>query len=96
MFRWVQPSYRSAKIATFAQRMTSVTTAITEQDGYGVNNFCLSYKGCGHAKNFTSTLMLSNAFDKEYYSPQGINAGGAQCQIAGKLPVVILSIWQGK
>lgn len=69
------------QVATFAQRMTSVTTATTEQAGYGVNNFYLSYKGRGHAKNFTSTLMLSNAFDKEYYSPQGIPQEGRNAKL---------------
>lgn len=40
------------------------------QAGYAVHDFYLSYQGQGSFKGITTTAVLSNAFNKEYYSAQ--------------------------
>ncbi|CAI0736677.1 TonB-dependent hemoglobin/transferrin/lactoferrin family receptor [Serratia ficaria] len=68
-------------VATFAQRSTHVATGVAEQAGYGVNDFYLSYKGRDRLQGVTTTLVLGNAFDKEYYSPQGIPQDGRNAKL---------------
>ncbi len=41
-----------------------------------MNDFYVSYQGQQALKGMTTTLVLGNAFDKEYWSPQGIPQDG--------------------
>ncbi|MFU7457130.1 TonB-dependent hemoglobin/transferrin/lactoferrin family receptor [Serratia marcescens] len=68
-------------VATFAERATRVETGTAEQAGYGVNDFYLSYKGRDRLQGMTTTVVLGNAFDKEYYSPQGIPQDGRNAKL---------------
>ncbi|MDI3445882.1 TonB-dependent hemoglobin/transferrin/lactoferrin family receptor [Serratia marcescens] len=68
-------------VATFAERATRVETGTAEQAGYGVNDFYLSYKGRDLLQGMTTTVVLGNAFDKEYYSPQGIPQDGRNAKL---------------
>lgn len=68
-------------VATFAERATRVETGTAEQAGYGVNDFYLSYKGRDRLQGMTTTVVLGNAFDKEYYSPQGVPQDGRNAKL---------------
>ncbi|CAI0813152.1 Heme/hemopexin utilization protein C precursor [Serratia plymuthica] len=68
-------------VAIFAERATRVETGTAEQGGYGVNDFYLSYKGRERLQGVTTTVVLGNAFDKEYYSPQGIPQDGRNAKL---------------
>ncbi|WP_368906501.1 TonB-dependent hemoglobin/transferrin/lactoferrin family receptor [Serratia marcescens] len=68
-------------VATFAERATRVQTGTPEQGGYGVNDFYLSYKGRDRLQGMTTTVVLGNAFDKEYYSPQGVPQDGRNAKL---------------
>lgn len=68
-------------VATFAEHATRVETGTAEQAGYGVNDFYLSYKGRDRLQGMTTTVVLGNAFDKEYYSPQGIPQDGRNAKL---------------
>ncbi|ONK17341.1 TonB-dependent hemoglobin/transferrin/lactoferrin family receptor [Serratia sp. S119] len=68
-------------VATFAERATRVETGAAEQAGYGVNDFYLSYKGRDRLQGMTTTVVLGNAFDKEYYSPQGVPQDGRNAKL---------------
>ncbi|HIE3985815.1 TonB-dependent hemoglobin/transferrin/lactoferrin family receptor [Serratia nevei] len=68
-------------VATFAERATRVETGTAEQAGYGVNDFYLSYKGRDRLQGVTTTVVLGNAFDKEYYSPQGVPQDGRNAKL---------------
>ncbi|MEN4166883.1 TonB-dependent hemoglobin/transferrin/lactoferrin family receptor [Serratia marcescens] len=68
-------------VATFAERATRMETGTAEQAGYGVNDFYLSYKGRDRLQGMTTTVVLGNAFDKEYYSPQGIPQDGRNAKL---------------
>ncbi|HBH6950090.1 TPA: TonB-dependent hemoglobin/transferrin/lactoferrin family receptor [Serratia marcescens] len=68
-------------VATFAERATRVETGTAEQGGYGVNDFYLSYKGRDRLQGVTTTVVLGNAFDKEYYSPQGVPQDGRNAKL---------------
>ncbi|AJJ24107.1 TonB-dependent hemoglobin/transferrin/lactoferrin family receptor [Yersinia enterocolitica] len=63
-------------IGTFADRSSRVSSSGTPQAGYGVNDFYVSYKGQEQFKGMTTTVVLGNAFDKEYYAPQGVPQDG--------------------
>ncbi|WP_114193948.1 TonB-dependent hemoglobin/transferrin/lactoferrin family receptor [Edaphovirga cremea] len=68
-------------VATFAERSTRVSSDYSEQAGYAVNDFYLSYKGQNGWQGMTTTVVLGNAFDKEYYSPQGIPQDGRNAKL---------------
>ncbi|ASG56318.1 MAG TPA: TonB-dependent hemoglobin/transferrin/lactoferrin family receptor [Salmonella bongori] len=68
-------------IATFADRSTHVSSQYTKQPGYAVNDFYISYQGQQALKGMTTTLVLGNAFDKAYWSPQGIPQDGRNGKI---------------
>ncbi|BEN10984.1 ligand-gated channel protein [Serratia marcescens] len=68
-------------VATFTERATRVETGTAEQAGYGVNDFYLSYKGRDRLQGMTTTVVLGNAFDKEYYSPQGVPQDGRNAKL---------------
>lgn len=68
-------------VATFAQRSHNVPSGVPEQAGYGLNDFYLSYKGRENLQGVTTTVVLGNAFDKEYYSPQGIPQDGRNAKL---------------
>ncbi|EJL5626946.1 TonB-dependent hemoglobin/transferrin/lactoferrin family receptor [Salmonella enterica] len=65
-------------IGTFANRSTHVSSQYTKQPGYAVND---SYQGQQALKGMTTTLVLGNAFDKAYWSPQGIPQDGRNGKI---------------
>ncbi len=68
-------------IGTFADRSTHVSSSYSHQPGYAVNDFYVSYQGQQALKGVTTTLVLGNAFDKEYWSPQGIPQDGRNGKI---------------
>ncbi|MER1977099.1 TonB-dependent hemoglobin/transferrin/lactoferrin family receptor [Pseudocitrobacter faecalis] len=68
-------------IGTFADRSTHVSSNYSKQPGYAVNDFYVSYEGQQQLKGVTTTLVLGNAFDKEYWSPQGIPQDGRNGKI---------------
>ncbi|MFY2738216.1 TonB-dependent hemoglobin/transferrin/lactoferrin family receptor [Pseudocitrobacter faecalis] len=68
-------------IGTFADRSTHVSSSYSKQPGYAVNDFYVSYEGQQELKGVTTTLVLGNAFDKEYWSPQGIPQDGRNGKI---------------
>lgn len=68
-------------IATFADRSTRVSSSGTPQAGYGLNDFYVSYKGEEKLKGVTTSVVLGNAFDKEYYAPQGVPQDGRNAKL---------------
>ena len=54
---------------------------VQRQSGYGINDFYLSYQGDGQLNGFASSVVLGNAFDKEYYSSQGIPQDGRSAKL---------------
>ncbi|WP_415999891.1 TonB-dependent hemoglobin/transferrin/lactoferrin family receptor [Citrobacter portucalensis] len=68
-------------IGTFADRSTHISSTYAKQPGYAVNDFYVSYQGQQALKDMTTTLLLGNAFDKEYWSPQGIPQDGRNGKI---------------
>lgn len=68
-------------IGTFADRSTHISSTYAKQPGYAVNDFYVSYQGQQALKGMTTTLLLGNAFDKEYWSPQGIPQDGRNGKI---------------
>ncbi|CAQ83991.1 MULTISPECIES: TonB-dependent hemoglobin/transferrin/lactoferrin family receptor [Photorhabdus] len=54
---------------------------LKQQAGYGINDFYVSYQGEGMLKGVTTTAVLGNAFDKEYYSPQGVPQDGRNAKL---------------
>ncbi|MFS6812958.1 TonB-dependent hemoglobin/transferrin/lactoferrin family receptor [Citrobacter meridianamericanus] len=68
-------------IGTFADRSTHISSSYAKQPGYAVNDFYVSYQGQQALKGMTTALVLGNAFDKEYWSPQGIPQDGRNGKI---------------
>lgn len=67
-------------IATFADRSQPLSSG-KRQAGYGLNDFYVSYKGQQQLKGVTTTVVLGNAFDKEYYAPQGVPQDGRNAKL---------------
>ncbi len=76
-----QSGFSVGWIGTFADRSTHVNSSYSHQPGYAVNDFYVSYQGQQALKGVTTTLVLGNAFDKEYWSPQGIPQDGRNGKI---------------
>lgn len=66
--------------ATLADRSQPLTSG-KNQPGYGLNDFYVSYKGQEQFKGMATTLVLGNAFDKEYYAPQGVPQDGRNAKV---------------
>ncbi|MDX8000628.1 TonB-dependent hemoglobin/transferrin/lactoferrin family receptor [Xenorhabdus sp. Reich] len=49
--------------------------------GYGINDFYVSYHGDAALKGLTTSIVLGNAFDKEYYSSQGAPQSGRNAKL---------------
>ena len=60
-------------VGTFAERNSRTATP---QAGYGLSDFYISYAGQQGLRGLTTTLVLGNAFDKEYASSQGVPQDG--------------------
>lgn len=71
-----QSGFSVGWVGTFADRSDHISSSYSEQAGYGVNDFYISYHGQQQLRGLTTTLVLGNAFDKEYWSPQGIPQDG--------------------
>ncbi len=76
-----QSGFSLGWIGTFADRSTHVSSSYSHQPGYAVNDFYVSYQDQQALKGVTTTLVLGNAFDKEYWSPQGIPQDGRNGKI---------------
>lgn len=76
-----QSGFNVGWIGTFADRSTHVSSGTSKQPGYAVNDFYVSYQGQQALKGVTTTLVLGNAFDKAYWSPQGIPQDGRNGKI---------------
>ncbi|MCW2255039.1 hemoglobin/transferrin/lactoferrin receptor protein [Providencia alcalifaciens] len=59
----------------------NAATKIQRQAGYAVHDFYVSYKGEGQLKGLGTSVVLGNAFDKEYYSSQGIPQDGRNAKL---------------
>lgn len=68
-------------VGTFADRSRLTGRNLSPQHGYGVNDFYVSYQGRQTLSGLTTTLLLGNAFDKEYRSPQGVPQDGRSGKI---------------
>ncbi|AJZ89180.1 ligand-gated channel protein [Klebsiella michiganensis] len=68
-------------VGTFAERSTHISSAYAQQPGYAVSDFYVSYKGQQQLRGLTTTLVFGNAFDKEYWSPQGLPQDGRNGKI---------------
>lgn len=51
------------------------------QAGYAVHDFYVSYQGDGQLKGLGTSVVLGNAFDKEYYSSQGVPQDGRNAKL---------------
>lgn len=71
-----QTAFSVGWVGTFVERSTHISSTYANQPGYAVNDFYLRYKGQDRLKGLTTTLVLANAFEKEYYSTQGIPQDG--------------------
>lgn len=70
---WVMTMAENTK---FMKNNDAQKSSHKPQAGYALHDFYLSYRGQGAFKDVTTTAVLSNAFDKEYYSPQAIPQDG--------------------
>ncbi|MEQ4923592.1 TonB-dependent hemoglobin/transferrin/lactoferrin family receptor [Proteus hauseri] len=52
-----------------------------QQAGYGVNDIYLRYEGDASFQGLTTSIVLSNAFDKTYYSSAGIPQEGRNAKM---------------
>ena len=68
-------------VGTFVDRYRDLAPSTKAQAGYGVNDFYISYTGQQQFRGITTSLVLGNAFDKEYWSPQGIPQDGRNGKI---------------
>ncbi|MCP6336213.1 TonB-dependent receptor, partial [Klebsiella pneumoniae] len=71
-----QSGFSVGWVGTFAERSTHISSSYSAQPGYGVNDFYVSYTGQQQLRGLTTSLVLGNAFDKEYWSPQGLPQDG--------------------
>ncbi|MCT4713057.1 TonB-dependent hemoglobin/transferrin/lactoferrin family receptor [Enterobacteriaceae bacterium H11S18] len=71
-----QSGFSVGWVGTFAERSTHISSSYSEQPGYGVNDFYVSYRGQQAWRGLTTSLVFGNAFDKEYWSPQGLPQDG--------------------
>ncbi|WP_446469200.1 TonB-dependent hemoglobin/transferrin/lactoferrin family receptor [Xenorhabdus stockiae] len=53
----------------------------SQQSGYGVNDFYISYHGENQLKGVTTSVVLGNAFDKQYYSTLGAPQSGRNAKL---------------
>ncbi|OVZ91034.1 ligand-gated channel protein [Yersinia frederiksenii] len=70
---WVMTMAENTK---FMKKNDAQRSPHKPQAGYALHDFYLRYRGQGAFKGVTTTAVLSNAFDKEYYSPQAIPQDG--------------------
>ncbi|MBD2815762.1 TonB-dependent hemoglobin/transferrin/lactoferrin family receptor [Xenorhabdus sp. Flor] len=54
---------------------------VSKYAGYGVNDFYISYHGEGQLKGVTTSVVLGNAFDKQYYSSLGAPQNGRNAKL---------------
>lgn len=59
-------------LGQFVEKSTRVATTTSHQAGYGINSFYISYDNSDILPNIALAIGLENAFDKHYFSPQGI------------------------
>lgn len=76
-----QSGFSVGWVGTFVERSTHISSAYQEQAGYGVNDFYISYRGQQQLRGLTTSLVFGNAFDKEYWSPQGLPQDGRNGKI---------------
>lgn len=76
-----QSGFSVGWIGTFVERSTHISSSYQEQAGYGVNDFYISYRGQQQLRGLTTSLVFGNAFDKEYWSPQGLPQDGRNGKI---------------
>lgn len=76
-----QSGFSVGWVGTFTERSNHIDSGTKVQPGYGVNDFYVSYSGQEQLRGVTTTLVLGNAFDKEYWSPQGIPQDGRNGKI---------------
>ncbi|SQI44425.1 Heme/hemopexin utilization protein C precursor [Leminorella richardii] len=65
-------------IGVFADR---IKDAPTPQSGYATHDFYVSYKPDLFKDRMTTSVVISNAFDKEYYTPNGVLQDGRNVKL---------------
>ncbi|WP_145579938.1 TonB-dependent hemoglobin/transferrin/lactoferrin family receptor [Yersinia vastinensis] len=73
---WVMTMAENTKFMKKNGALSLLHRAYKPQAGYAVHDIYLSYRGQGTFKNATAAVVLGNAFDKKYYSPQEIPQDG--------------------
>lgn len=68
-------------VGTFADRSNHISSNYSQQPGYALSDFYISYTGQQKLRGLTTSLVLGNAFDKEYHSPQGVPGDGRNGKI---------------
>lgn len=76
-----QSGFSVGWVGTFAERSTHISSSYGAQPGYGVNDFYVSYRGQQQLRGLTTSLVFANAFDKAYWSPQGLPQDGRNGKI---------------
>lgn len=67
--------------SAFARAANKVSSSDRPQGGYSVHDFYLRYQPRTQAKGLSATLMLSNAFDKRWFTPQGVPQEGRNARL---------------
>ncbi|PEH52444.1 TonB-dependent hemoglobin/transferrin/lactoferrin family receptor [Yersinia kristensenii] len=78
---WVLTMAENTQFMKDNDAQTSPRKPYKTRAGYAVHDFYLSYRGQGKLNGVTTTAVLGNAFNKEYYSPQGIPQDGRNAKL---------------
>lgn len=78
---WVLTMAENTQFMKDNDAQTSPLKPYKTRAGYAVHDFYLSYRGQGKLNGVTTTAVLGNAFNKEYYSPQGIPQDGRNAKL---------------
>ncbi|WP_174634434.1 TonB-dependent hemoglobin/transferrin/lactoferrin family receptor [Yersinia thracica] len=78
---WIITMAENTKFMKDNDAQTSSRRPYKPQAGYAVHDFYLSYRGQGTFDGVTTTALLGNAFNKEYYSPQEIPQDGRNAKL---------------
>ncbi|MDR5020256.1 TonB-dependent hemoglobin/transferrin/lactoferrin family receptor [Yersinia rochesterensis] len=78
---WIVTMAGNTKFMKNNDAQTSSRKPYKPQAGYAVHDFYLSYRGQGAFNGITTTAVLANAFNKEYYSPQETPQDGRNAKL---------------
>ncbi|MDA5544968.1 TonB-dependent hemoglobin/transferrin/lactoferrin family receptor [Yersinia rochesterensis] len=78
---WIVTMAENTQFMKNNDAQTSSRKPYKPQAGYAVHDFYLSYRGQGAFNGITTTAVLGNAFNKEYYSPQETPQDGRNAKL---------------